>query len=165
MCVYHYIAFVERKCGVFVHADCVLLCVYVCLYARVANESSVSAQNTLPGSQQTATVLFIRSSVPLFLFFIFYSFLHSSFPLVILLLFFFNFLWTKGTEAREERKDGAMAGCLNKVLFLVLCTRVASFGIDDGCVGVWCVVRSLGFVGEVCTFVSDEVSAEDDEQA
>lgn len=61
---------------------------------------------------------------------------------------------------RDPRRGGGGRGggerhsplsSLNEVFFLFLCVCVVAVSIDDGCVGVGRIVRSFGFVCQVCS--------------
>lgn len=75
-------------------------------------------------------------------------------------------------EEEREGADGAGQGwesrdsapfSLNEVLLLLLRVRVVALGVDDGRVGVRCVVRSFGLICQICSFMPGQISPQDND--
>lgn len=56
----------------------------------------------------------------------------------------------------KERASYSSLCSLNEVFFLFFCVCVVALSVDDGCVGIRCIVRPFGLVCQVCSWGSEK---------
>lgn len=65
---------------------------------------------------------------------------------------------------KERKRELHCSLCsLNEVFFLFFCVCMVALSVDDGCVGIGCIVRSFGLVCQVRSFMPGQVSSQNND--